>query len=208
MFQSCHSVRSFQRSWWHWRLYGTLADSAQSTLVNCAHETWRCSNARKLCPYEITWSWRVTAASNGELTILGHFAWALTIRARTVVSDLFSVLLSEFYLTLCRVGHVGCPDPDLLCSNVFVSYVLVQLSDYFLLRVFFFSSLCVTLLIQGFFPCARFVVSVMLWHIFASLSVLGACCNCCYEYHWQLFSFMCSRGCLLSRVPRTNFGSS
>ena len=77
----------------------------------------------------------MTAASNGELTILGHFAGALTITARTVVSDLFSVLLSEFYLTLFRFGHVGCPDPDLLCSNVFVFYVLVQLSDYFLLRV-------------------------------------------------------------------------
>ena len=83
------------------------------------------------------WSWRVTAASNGELTILGHFAGALTIRARTFFSDLFSVLLSKFYLTLCRVGQVRCPDPDLLCSNVFVFYVLVQLSDYFLLRVLF-----------------------------------------------------------------------
>lgn len=77
----------------------------------------------------------MTAASKGELTILGHFAGALAIRARTLVSDFFSVFLSEFYLTLCRVGQVGCPDPDLLCSNVFVFHVLVQLSDYFLLRV-------------------------------------------------------------------------
>ena len=48
---------------------------------------------------------------------------------------LTSVFAKEFYLILCRVGQVGCPDPNLLCSSVFVFYVLVQLSDYFLTHV-------------------------------------------------------------------------
>ena len=57
-------------------------------------------------------------------------------------SDLFFRICIGVYLTLCQVGQVGCPEPDLLCSSTFVFYVLVQLSDYFLSRVLLWSSVC------------------------------------------------------------------
>ena len=44
-------------------------------------------------------------------------------------------LNSFLELSSCRVGQVGGPNPDMLCSSVFVLHLLVQLSDYFLSRV-------------------------------------------------------------------------